>query len=93
MVNHPELIHPKPCFCQIPDAELRPWVVKRYQEHCPTSELSASTDDPHEQECISIVALLDVDDATMLEMMGNVELPQHHIVHCRMNVKKILSVA
>ena len=44
----------------------------------------------HEKEIISIVALLDVDDDTMLDMMGDVDLPQHHIIHCRKNVKQML---
>jgi len=50
MTEHTDLIHPTHCFCQIPDAELKPWVIKRYQEHHSTMELLQSTDDPHEQE-------------------------------------------
>jgi hypothetical protein len=84
--------HPTHCFCQIPDADLRPWVTKRYVEHHSTVELLKSTDDPHEKEVISIVALLDVDDDTMLEMMGDVEMPKHHILHCRQNVKHMLDI-
>jgi len=38
MTEHDGLIHPTHCFCQIPDAELRPWVVKRYQEKRSTVE-------------------------------------------------------
>jgi len=43
-----------------------------------------------EREIISIVALLDVDDKTLCKMMGDVNLPEHHIIHCRENVKKIV---
>ncbi|WP_461481223.1 hypothetical protein [Porticoccus sp.] len=87
------ILHPSHCFCQVPDEDLRPWVVKRYVEGCSTLELLNSTDDPYHKELISIVALLDVDDETLLEMMGNVHLPQHHILHCRDNVRRILGLA
>jgi hypothetical protein len=93
MTAHSELIHPTHCFCQIPESELRPWVGKRYQEKKPTLELLHSTDDPHEREIISIVAMLDVDEESMLSMMGNVEMPEHHIIHCRQTVKQMLGMA
>ncbi len=92
MSKYDELAHPTHCFCQVPDEELRPWVNKRYLENRPTLELIKSTDDPHEKELITIVALLDVDDDTMLEMMGNVDLPEHHILDCRRNVKQMLGI-
>ncbi len=92
MSEHNEDIHPTHCFCQIPEEELQPWVTKRYREHHSTMELLRSTDDAHQKEIISIVALLDVDDATLLEMMGNVDLPEHHIIHCRQNVKAMLGI-
>ena len=90
MTEHGELVHPTHCFCQIPDAELRPWVIKRYQENRPTVELIRSTDDPHQKEIISIVAMLDVDEGTLLELMGGVNKPEHHIIHCRRKVKAML---
>ncbi len=93
MTDTTHLVHPGRCFCQFPDAELRPWVVKRYVEHCSTMDLMRSTDDPHEKELISIVAMLDVDDDTMLELMGNVDFPEHHILHCRQNVKRMLGIS
>ena len=92
MTEHPALIHPTHCFCQVPEEELKPWVAKRYQEHVPTIQLLHSTEDPHEKEVISIVAMLDVDEETMLEMMGDVDQPDHHILHCRANVKKMLGL-
>ena len=85
-------INPHHCFCEIPEDELRPWVEKRYRENIPTIKLIHSTRDPHEKEIISIVALLDVDEKTMLELMGNVEQPEHHIIHCRENVKHMLGL-
>ena len=93
MSENTEDIHPDHCFCQIPDNELRDWATKRYTEHHSTMELLKSTDDPHEKEVIGIVALLDVDEDAMLEMMGKVELPTHHIIHCRQNVKQMLGLS
>ena len=92
MTTHSSLIHPTHCFCQIPDEELRPWVEKRYQQHQSTMELLHSTNDPHQKEIISIVGMLDVDEDTLLEMMGKVDLPDHHIIHCRQHVKAILGI-
>jgi hypothetical protein len=37
-------------------------------------------------------SLLDVDEGTMLALMGDVNLPQHHIVHCREHVKRLLGL-
>ena len=87
-----EHTHPSHCFCQVPQEELQTWATRRFKEHHSTLELLKSTDDPHEKEVISIVALLDVDEETMLQMMGNVDKPEHHIVHCRANVKELLEL-
>ena len=92
MNDHDKLIHPTHCFCQIPEEELKPWVEKRYVEHQSTIELLHSTDNPHEKEIISIVAMLDVDEADLLTMMGDVDMPDHHILHCRENVKQMLGL-
>ncbi len=85
-------VDPTHCFCQIPEADMRPWVEKRYVEHVPTMALLESTDDPHEKEVISIVAMLDVDDDTLLCVMGDVDKPDHHIIHCRENIRRMLGV-
>lgn len=87
-----DIVHPHHCFCEIPDAELRPWVEKRYGEKIPTVELIRATDDPREKEIISIVALLDVDEKSMLKLMGDVNQSEHHIIHCRENVKQMLGL-
>jgi len=87
-----DIVHPHHCFCEIPNDELRPWVEKRYGEQIPTVELIRATDDPREKEIISIVALLDVDEESMLHMMGDVNKPEHHIIHCRENVKHMLGL-
>ena len=92
MTDQSDTIVPTHCFCEIPDDELRPWVKKRYEEKQSTLDLIKSTDDPHQKEIISIVALLDVDEDTMLEMMGDVSKPAHHVIHCRENVKHMLGL-
>lgn len=38
---------------------------------------------------MSIAARLDVDDDTLLKMLGNIHFPQHPILHCRENVRPI----
>ena len=86
--NH--LIHPQHCFCHVSRDELKKWAIKHYCEHYSTVDLLASTNDPHEKEVISIVALLDVDEEVMIEMMGNVNKPNHHIIHCRENIRAIV---
>ena len=84
------LAHLHNCFCHYSKDELKKWTVKHYCEHYSTVELMVSTDDPHEKEIISIVALLDVDEEVMIKMMGNVNKPDHHIIHCRDNVRAIV---
>jgi len=43
-----------------------------------------------DKEAISAVALLDADDSLLLQMMGDVDLPHHHILHCREQAKKLI---
>ncbi|MBT3296339.1 MAG: hypothetical protein HN919_11115 [Verrucomicrobia bacterium] len=85
-------VDPIHCFCQIPDDEMRPWVEKRYLDHVSTMELLKSTNDPHQKEVISIVSMFDVDEDTLLGVMGGVDMPDHHIIHCRENVRRMLGV-
>jgi len=85
-------VDPTHCFCQVPDEEMRPWVKKRYVDHVPTMELLQSTHDPHEKEVISIVSMLDVDDDSLVKMMGDVDMPTHHIIECRKNVRRMLGL-
>lgn len=87
---HDHIFHIKHCFCHIPIDKLKKWAIKHYCEHYSTMELFASTDDPHEKEAISAVALLDVDEKDMLKMMGDVKKSEHHLIHCRENVRAIV---
>ena len=84
------LRHPKNCFCQISSEDLLFWAHKRYVENIPTLDLLNSVHDARQKEIISIVALLDADDKLLLEMMGDVNLPDHHILHCREELKKMV---
>lgn len=78
------------CFCQIPLEELEKWFDKHYQQGIPTLELLASAVDAHEREVISIVAMFELEDASVLQLMGDVNLPEHHILHCREYFKEKL---
>ncbi len=88
-----ELPKPSRCFCMIPRDQLLYWVKKRYSEHISTVDLLNSTNDPREKEVISIVALLDVDDETMLHMMQNVPRDDKHILECRILAREIAGLA
>lgn len=92
MYNHPGVIHPRHCFCQIAESELMFWAKRRYLEKIPTLALLDSTADSHDKEVISIVSTLDVDEATLLTLMGDVEMPEHHILHCRENIINLLGL-
>lgn len=93
MALHVEHVrHPKHCFCQIAPEELLFWAHKRYVENIPTIDLLNSTHDARQKEIISIVALLDADEKSLLEMMGDINLPDHHILHCREELKKMMKL-
>jgi len=82
--------HPQHCFCHIEIDKLEKWFVKHYVENVSTLELLNSTTDPNEKEAICVVAMFELDEKSMLEMMGDVNLPEHHIIHCREHFKKEL---
>ena len=90
MMNFKHLPHPTKCFCQIPPETLKKWIVERYIKNRSTIDLLGSVSDPLAKEAITAVALVDTDDSTLLEMMGDVDLPDHHILHCRENAKKLI---
>lgn len=87
---HEGWMNPKQCFCHFQIDDLKKWARKRYCEHYSTVELLSLTEDSHEREIISAVALLDVDEQTMLKMMGDVNMPEHHILHCLAHLRKIV---
>ncbi len=53
--------------------------------------LTLAGNNKYDREVISIVALLDVNENTMISMMGDVDKPEHHIIECRANVKQMVS--
>ncbi len=83
--------HPTKCYCQIPIETLRKWIIERYIKNRTTIDLLGSVNDTPAKEAITAVALIDTDDDTLLEMMGDVDLPDHHILHCREQVKKLIN--
>ncbi len=84
------LCHPQNCFCHIQIEKLEKWFNKHYVEGISTLELLDSTTDASEKEAICVIAMFELDEESMLEMMGNVNLPEHHIIHCREYFKKEL---
>ena len=86
------LPHPKNCFCNIPMDLLRKWFVKRYQEDIPTLELMEMAETESDKEAICAIATFDIDEDSMLEMMGDTNLPEHHIIHCRAKVQRELEL-
>jgi hypothetical protein len=76
-------LRPGHCFCQIPFEELEAIYQKRYVAGVSTSDLLKAAKSAHEREVICVVAMFELDDQAMLEMMGDVNLPEHHIIHCR----------
>ena len=84
------LVHPTKCFCQIPSELIRKWVIERYVKNRSTIELMDSVSDPCDKEAISAVALLEADDSILLQMMSDVDLPDHHILDCREQAKKLV---
>ena len=81
------LPHPKNCFCNIPMNLLRKWYLKRYLECIPTLELLEIAECDSDKEAICAVAMFDITEEIMLDLMGDINLPEHHIVHCRADVR------
>ena len=84
------LPHPQHCFCNIKIEELEKWFIKHYVDGISTLELLGSTTDANEKEAICVIAMFELDEKAMLKMMGDVNLPEHHIIHCRDYFKKEL---
>jgi hypothetical protein len=85
------LPRPSKCFCQLDLDLLKKWSTQRYVQNRSTIELLSEAGDKKDREAISVVALLDVDDEQLLEMMGDVNRSDHHILHCRKMMKKMLA--
>ena len=85
-------LKPEKCFCQIPGDDLQKWAEKRFYENRETIDLLSEAKSDYEKEIVSIVSLLDIDDTTMIEMMGDVDKPTHHILECRRNVRELLNL-
>ncbi|MDX8412251.1 MAG: hypothetical protein R8K46_10355, partial [Mariprofundaceae bacterium] len=83
---------PRPghCFCQIPFDELEAMYRKRYVAGISTNDLLQAAKNAHEREVVCIVAMFELDDQAMAKMMGDVNLPEHHIIHCREQFRRRL---
>jgi len=77
-----ELPRPHYCYCQLPMERLLTW-VRRKLAGATTLELMHVAHDDLDREMVAVVALLDVDEATLAEAMGNINTPEHSAWHCR----------
>lgn len=82
--------HPKHCFCNISMDLLRKWFIKRHVEAIPTVQLLETAESEADKEAICAVAMFDIDRDSMLKIMGDVKLPDNHIVHCSAKVQQEL---
>ena len=76
------LPRPRHCYCQLPMARLLTW-ARRKMAGATTLELMRAARNEDDREMIAVVALLDVDEATLNEAMGAINLPEHSALHCR----------
>lgn len=86
------LKHPSKCFCQFNKDDLIPWIDKRYHKNIPTIDLLDEATSEEEKEIVSIVALLDVDEHILYKIMDKVDMPKHHILNCRDEIKDQLNL-
>lgn len=91
MSNLDHIPRPSKCFCQLDLDLLKKWSEERYVKNRPTMELLSEASDKKDREAIAVVALLDADDKQLLEMMGDVNRADHHILHCRKMTKRMLA--
>ncbi len=78
------------CFCQIPVEKIEQWAKERYINKRATVDLLCSTTNAEDRHAITAVALLDVEESTLIKMMGDINMPDHHMLHCREKAKKIV---
>lgn len=78
------------CFCETPLDELRLWAVRKYRQGMTTQALMEMAQSDHDREMIAIVALFEVPDDELLRLMGSVDKPEHHILHCREHFRDLL---
>lgn len=80
------------CFCETPLDELRVWAVRKYQMGQTTQALMAQARTDHDREMIAIVALFDVPEKELLQLLEPLGVPEHHILHCREHFKDLLEL-
>ena len=83
MALTPHSSHPHHCFCQVDFDLLTACFYKRYVQGISTLTLMELAASKEEKEIVCIVATFDVGEDKLFEMMGDVNLPDHHILHCR----------
>ena len=79
------------CFCETPLDELRQWAYRKYHQGMTTQALMAQASSEREREMVAIVALFEVPEEELLRIMGSVDKPEHHILHCREYFRDLLT--
>lgn len=79
------------CYCHIPLKKLVQLVRLRYVQGVPTEELMKSMKTKEEKEYLTAVALLDVKQRDLVQMV-EIESPSQlkHLLDCRSHTKEIL---
>lgn len=79
------------CYCEIPLKKLVKIARLRFVDHVGTQELMNQVSSEEDRECVTIVALLDVKENDLIEMLQDEEpSKQRHILSCRERTKAIL---
>ena|SRR3990167_7989384 len=79
------------CFCKIPIKRLIELVKMRFVDCVGTEELMAKMKTEKEREYLATVALLDVKDNELLDMIeSDSTVEPQHLLACREQAKKIL---
>lgn len=79
------------CYCNIPIKKLIELVRMRFVDGVGTEELMKKMKTEQEREYLATVALLDVKDKELLDMIeGESAVEPQHLLACREQAKKIL---
>ena len=77
-------------LCSIPIDEIGFWAEKRFIDKIPTVELLKQAQTDREKEIVTVVGMLDVDDATLDVMFNTAKESDCNIFACRARLKKWL---
>lgn len=82
--------HVDSCFCEISLKKLLFWGRKKFGEGRNTVALLQEAKSHEDKDAIQVLALLDVDEKLLLELMQDVSKTDKHIIACRSKTKQFL---